>query len=167
MAAVANAQTPGEKFWSKLPAWGGKWKSSPEIAKWVGSDSTKFPETIRFEFLINKKAALDVHGQKVIDEITTRTEKMSHKVIAVGSWKVNKAFDKFADRDSVLFVTQKAGTTFVWLGTPTNSASFAEVHFVRGKKPENDLLMLDFGMSNNWKRIKGFSGNAAGFKRDE
>lgn len=162
MPATLEAAEP----WSDHPEWSGGWKSTPDVAKLMGfeidKDRAASMETLQFNFLIHRDAALAVLGKELVENAEGRAVKMGHQMIAAGNYKVQPAA---GDADSMFFVTRKEGGTFLWLGNQKDFVSAVKLHYIRGADFDQDLLILE--PSGIFKRrLKGkFHAPPVGYRR--
>ena len=70
-----------------------------------------------------------------------------HQIIAAGRWTDEGEFV-----ESLCFVTQIQGATFLWFGDPSVALNGAEVSYIRGVEPAHDLLVLDSQAPSLFKR---------------
>lgn len=158
--------------WNDHPAWVGSWKISAELSDLLGknaaSGDVKHPSTITIGFIENKESAQRLIPVEKFLISQHKFKKMNQEIVAVGLLETDKKFKGYQDRDSFCYVTQKKGITFLWIGSPDKSFMGAEVHYIRAKNPIDDVLILDFGLSNWSKTRKSpLIGNAAAFNRDD
>jgi hypothetical protein len=138
--------------WEDHPPWLGTWHANPQVAQILGlSQEGRVPrKKLQIGFFESRDAVIEVAGEELIDRVESRFSKLlgrRHQIIAAGRWTDEGEFV-----ESLFFVTQIQGATFLWFGDPSVALNGAEVSYVRGVDPEHDLLILDSQTPNLTKR---------------
>jgi hypothetical protein len=138
--------------WEEHPPWLGTWHINPQVEQILGlSQEGRVPrKKLQIGFFESRDAAIEVAGKELIDRVESRFSKLlghRHQIIAAGRWTDEGEFV-----ESLCFVTQIQGATFLWFGDPSVALNGAEVSYVRGVDPEHDLLVLDSQAPSLFKR---------------
>jgi hypothetical protein len=138
--------------WEDYPPWLGTWHADPQVAQILGfsQEGRVSRKKLQIGFFESRDAAIEVAGKELIDRVESKFSKLlgrRHQIIAAGRWTDEGEFV-----DSLCFVTQIQGATFLWFGDPSVALNGAEVSYVRGVDPEHDLLILDSQKPNLMKR---------------
>jgi len=150
---------PIDDEWSNHPVWSGDWRVSESQTSRLGFSpraNTLPGQQFTISFLASKKAATGFLGEEKITRALEQIEKWKipgkHRVLAAGKlWQGQEE-----NGGVVCFVTSANGRTYLWIGDQQKRTVCAEVQSVRGSKPEQDQLFLDFGglISPRFKYMK-------------